>query len=130
MAAYGEPFQQFDSGEPPMGRMGGMDGGPPEPPQSRTGQTLGLASGRQNEGDTLQSATASMLHEIYHEYKDPELGIVIGEMTDLEPIPQMKRKVKEAPKLQRAAAPPPRAPPQICGIGLKIADDPPHKIMA
>jgi hypothetical protein len=49
---------------------------------------------------------------------DPELGIVIGERTDLKKLPR------------RAVAPIPEpARPAMYGIGLKVADSPPHKIL-
>mmetsp|Transcript_52903 Transcript_52903/g.125911 ORF Transcript_52903/g.125911 Transcript_52903/m.125911 type:complete len:367 (-) Transcript_52903:101-1201(-) len=104
--------------------------------------TLGMASGFQEEGDTLQTSTASIRHMRIEKRYDAECGFLIGEVTELEKVPR-RRVVAErsAPaQVAMAAVPspapqlpsaPPAAParPAMYGIGLKIADFPPHKVL-
>ena len=73
-----------------------------------------------------QSATASILHIRVEKRFDPELGIVIGERTDIKRIE--RRLAAPVPEPARVAPEPPR--PAMYGIGLKVADSPPHTILS
>mmetsp|Transcript_4540 Transcript_4540/g.8904 ORF Transcript_4540/g.8904 Transcript_4540/m.8904 type:complete len:320 (+) Transcript_4540:89-1048(+) len=101
-----------------------MAGAEADMPQRQ--ETLGLASAYQKEGDTLQSATASIMHIKVEKRFDPELGIVIGERTEVCP---MGKRVHAPPKAR--APPPPVEParPAMFGIGIKVADYPPHAVL-
>eukprot|EP00284_Hemiselmis_tepida_P018219 CAMPEP_0174916292 /NCGR_PEP_ID=MMETSP1355-20121228/1722_1 /TAXON_ID=464990 /ORGANISM="Hemiselmis tepida, Strain CCMP443" /LENGTH=315 /DNA_ID=CAMNT_0016161283 /DNA_START=33 /DNA_END=980 /DNA_ORIENTATION=+ len=98
-----------------------MAGADADMPQRQ--ETLGLASAYQKEGDTLQSATASIMHIKVEKRFDPELGIVIGERTELR---GMGKRVHPSPPKAPPAEP---ARPAMYGIGLKVADYPPHAIL-
>eukprot|EP00286_Rhodomonas_abbreviata_P028257 CAMPEP_0181315306 /NCGR_PEP_ID=MMETSP1101-20121128/15303_1 /TAXON_ID=46948 /ORGANISM="Rhodomonas abbreviata, Strain Caron Lab Isolate" /LENGTH=367 /DNA_ID=CAMNT_0023422501 /DNA_START=9 /DNA_END=1112 /DNA_ORIENTATION=+ len=133
MAAYADPSSPAD-----LVRQA-MYGGEKE--YSRGAKdTFGLGSGMQSDGDTLQSASASLRDQSISvtPYFDEELGMVIGESTDLQISQAPKKRVTAkapAPVQRSAPRPPPEAPAapkrqDMFGIGLKVADDPPHKILS
>lgn len=147
MAAYADPYSAQEFGGMPDGGMGrpnpedlvrqAMYGGLNE--AGRGGkETLGLGSGEQQEGDTLQTATEHIRQEGIGiiPFFDEELGMVIGEATEMKELPPRQRKkvaMQTPVKAMRAAPPPPPETPKredMFGIGMKVADDPPHKILA
>ena len=95
--------------------------------------TLGMASAFHEEGDTLQSSTASIRHIAIEKRFDEELGFLIGERTELAKLPGRFVPVQQVQQVQQVTPPSsaPAAParPAMFGIGLKIADFPPHKVL-
>ena len=94
-------------------------------------ETLALSCAFQQYGDTLQSSSARLLGNSRVELAyDRETGELIGERTEfkkLTPKPERERAVRE-----RSSAPVPEAPPvrsDMYGIGLKISNDYPHRII-
>ena len=114
---------------------------------------LGLIRMPATVGDTLQSATTAVrsMGINVQRFFDPELGVVIGEKTALMPgrprhlggSSEAQEIMKTSGRAQRSAAPPSVSPPlqeavptlpkpreNMYGIGLRIAESPPHKVLA
>jgi hypothetical protein len=93
-------------------------------------ETLALSSAFQQYGDTLQTSSARLLGNSRVELAfDRETGELVGERTEFKkiaPRPERERAVRER------SAPVPEAPPvrsDMYGIGLKISNDSPHRII-